>query len=238
MRETLLITLCNLFTAKCNAIDYYKPGDTLWVWAKSGLNVREMPDAHAKVSGKIDNGEKVIVIDYQDVDYPFSVREVNENGNGTGFELKGYWAKVKYQNLVGFVFDAYLSRLPTMIGHIYGNKTTEDFHVSELKKHSTVIWQNGQDKYDKNDNKFVRYIFDKAYIIEISGGSGHWEKEMLFPDGFSLTEGYLIYANTMKSPTDVLLEKGDDYLVFAIDTGTLTIKKVGSFLVIYEMHAC
>ena len=42
----------------------------------------------------------------------------------------------------------------------------------------------------------------------------------------------------MKSETDSLLEKGEDYLIFKIETGTLTIKKVGSFLILYEEHAC
>ena len=54
----------------------------------------------------------------------------------------------------------------------------------------------------------------------------------------SLIEGYLIYAHTMKMETDNLLEKGEDYLIFEVELGTLTIKKVGSFLIIYEEHSC
>ncbi len=42
----------------------------------------------------------------------------------------------------------------------------------------------------------------------------------------------------MKSETDVLLEKGEDFLKFEVETGILTIKKIGSFLVIYEEHKC
>jgi len=84
----------------------------------------------------------------------------------------------------------------------------------------------------------VRYIFDEGYIINISGGSGHWEKQILFPDSLSLIEGYLIYSHTMKTETDTLVEKEEDYLIFKVRDGTLTIKKVGSYLIIYEEHAC
>lgn len=42
----------------------------------------------------------------------------------------------------------------------------------------------------------------------------------------------------MKMETDNLLEKGEDYLIFEVELGTLTIKKVGSFLIIYEEHSC
>jgi len=42
----------------------------------------------------------------------------------------------------------------------------------------------------------------------------------------------------MKTETDTLVEKEEDYLIFKVRDGTLTIKKVGSYLIIYEEHAC
>jgi hypothetical protein len=107
-----------------------------------------------------------------------------------------------------------------------------------LKKHKKLLKQIGQNKYDQQEHKFVRYIFGNGCIIDITGGGNYWLKEMLFPDHLSLIEGYLIYAHTMKNETDTLLKKGEDYLVFEVELGILTIKKVGSFLIIYEEHFC
>jgi hypothetical protein len=83
----------------------------------------------------------------------------------------------------------------------------------------------------------VRYLFDDGHIINISGTNNHWEKEMLFSNNLSLIEGYLIYLHTIKSDADVLIEKGEDFLKIEIDTGILTIRKMGSFLIISEEHA-
>lgn len=247
MTKKILIILFCFVSINCFAIEYYNPEDTLWVWAKNGLNIRDQPDVRSKVLGKAENGAQVVSLDYPNRDYPYSVEEISKYSREMGdqgkfdypgFELNGYWAKVNYNGIVGYVFDAYLSRLQTFIGHQYDENSKEDFHVSSLKKQSRLIRQIGEDQYDKNDQKFVRYIFDNGNIIDISGGSGWWQKEMLFTNNLSLIEGYLIYAHTMKSETDILLEKGEDYLRFEIDTGFLTIKKMGSFLVIYEEHAC
>jgi len=246
MNRKILISFFCLVSANCFAIEYYTPGDSLWVWAKSGLNVREMPNDSSKILGRATHGSQIIMLEYQDRSLPYKIEEINgrieiinnENIHHPNFELNGYWARIKYKGITGFVFDAYLSKLPTFIGHQYEKQDNEDFHVLSLKRHAKILKQIGQNKYDQNDHKFVRYIFDTGCIIDISGGSGNWGKEMLFPDNMSLIEGYLIYSNTMKSETDSLLEKGENYLIFEIETGTLTIKKAGSFLILYEEHAC
>lgn len=247
MHKNILTTLFCLITITCSAIDFYKPGDTLWVWAKNGLNIRDQPNAHSKILGKIENGAPVVSLDYPNHDFPYAVEEIkqrtekisaNETLEYPNFELAGYWAKIKYKGAVGYVFDGYLSKLQTIIGHQYDAPGNQDFHVLSLKKQAKVLKQIGKNEYGKDDRIFVRFIFDNGNLINISGGSGHWEKEMLFSNNLSLIEGYLIYAHTMKVETDDLLEKGEDYLKFKIDTGFLTIKKIGSLLVIYEEHAC
>lgn len=240
-------TLYFLFTTfNCFAIEYYAPGDSLWVWAKNGLNIRETPSEKSRVIGQVEHGEPVVALDYQDRNLPYEVEEIkakietvdNQKVTRPNFVLNGYWAKVKYKGMTGYVFDAYLSKLHAFTGRQYESQGEEDFHVWSLKKHTKILKQIGQNKYDERDQKFVRYIFDNGCIIHISGGSGSWTKEMLFPDNLSLIEGFLIYSNTMRLETDALLEKGEDYLLFEIETGTLTIKKVGTFLVIYEEHNC
>ncbi|MEY3242458.1 MAG: hypothetical protein RIR11_3897 [Bacteroidota bacterium] len=246
MNKKILQLIFCLVANNCFAIDYYSPGDSLWVWAKGGLNIRATPNDTAKIIGRVTNSSLVVVLEGQDKDYPYSIEVIkrsaktgdSEKGYHPNFKLNGYWAKINHNGIVGYVFDGYLSKLPTFIGHQNDEQREDDFHVLALKKRNKLLKQIGQNKYDQQDYKFVRYIFGNGSIIDITGESGSWRKEMLFPDDLSLIEGYLIYAHTMKMETDTLLEKGDDYLVFEVEMGVLTIKKVGSFLILYESHSC
>jgi len=58
-------------------------------------------------------------------------------------ELEGYRAKIEYKGTIGFVFDAYLSKLSTFIGSQYDNQGKEDFHVVTLLKHYEILKQIG-----------------------------------------------------------------------------------------------
>ncbi len=84
----------------------FKEGETLNVWAQSGLNMRDKPDAKATKITTIPYGAKVIVQPNIGVKIPFEVEEFK------GFIVKGYWLLVKYGDTEGFVFDGFLSRLP------------------------------------------------------------------------------------------------------------------------------
>ncbi len=119
MNKLLIIFLFCLASTNCFAIEYYVSGETLWVWAKTGLNIRELPDTNSKIVAKIENGSKVVTLDYQDRALPYSIEEIKKMSGAPNFKLEGYWAKIQYGDKIGFVFDAYLSHLPTMIGHQY-----------------------------------------------------------------------------------------------------------------------
>ena len=84
----------------------FKDGETLNVWATSGLNMRDKPDAKAVKLTTVPYGAKVIVQENIGVKIPFEVEEFK------GFIVKGYWLLVKYGDMEGFVFDGFLSRLP------------------------------------------------------------------------------------------------------------------------------
>jgi hypothetical protein len=84
----------------------FKDGETINVWATSGLNMRDKPDAKATKIATIPYGAKVVVQPNIGVKIPFEVEEFK------GFTVKGYWILVKYGNTEGFVFDGFLSQLP------------------------------------------------------------------------------------------------------------------------------
>ncbi len=247
MNINIHITLFCLISFPGFAIDFYQPGDTLWIWAKKGLNIREQPDVHSGIIDVAENGGHVIMLDYQNRAFPYTTEGIRESVHWItdkekvdypGFELTGYWAKVSYKDQVGYVFDAYLSKLRTFMGHQYEQEGKEDFHVRALMQQAKLLKQLSMNDDPDREHMMERFIFDTGHIIEINKGGGYFDKEMLFPGFLSLVEGYLIYANTMRSDSDILLEKGPDFLKFKVDTGFLIIRKVGSFLIISEDHSC
>ena len=70
---------------------------TMFVAAKSGLSIREKPDAAAKVLDKIPYGTKITLI-------PDTVELKSLVTEG----ITGYWQKVKYNNKTGYILDSYL----------------------------------------------------------------------------------------------------------------------------------
>jgi hypothetical protein len=72
-------------------------GGTMYVAAKTGLSIREKPEAGAKVLDKIPYGTKITVLEYGE-----------EKKSITTEGMLGYWQKVKYNNKTGYIIDSYL----------------------------------------------------------------------------------------------------------------------------------
>jgi Bacterial SH3 domain len=70
---------------------------SLYVAAKSGLSIRETPDATAKVLDKIPYGTKITLQEYGE-----EKKSIITEG------VLGYWQKVKYNNKTGYIIDSYL----------------------------------------------------------------------------------------------------------------------------------
>ena len=78
---------------------YFEVGDTLTVVAASGLNLRDTSSAESNKVGVIPFGGKIIALgNYDGIEEEFGNR-------------KGNWLKVKYENLVGYVFSGFVTNL-------------------------------------------------------------------------------------------------------------------------------
>jgi Bacterial SH3 domain len=81
----------------------YKPGDKLFVCSREGLSLRELAGTNGKIIDVVPYGAGL---------------EVQPNSKPpiffTSSNITGTWAKVKYQNKEGYVFDGFLSRLKPM----------------------------------------------------------------------------------------------------------------------------
>ncbi len=74
---------------------------SMYVAAKTGLSIREKPDAGAKVLDKIPYGTKITLIRVDE-----ELKSITTEG------VLGYWQKVKYNNKTGYILDSYLFPWP------------------------------------------------------------------------------------------------------------------------------
>lgn len=75
--------------------------DVMYVAAKTGLSMREKPEAGAKVMEKIPYGSKVNFVNTDEEWVPIVTEGMN-----------GYWRRVKFNNKTGYVVDSYLFNSP------------------------------------------------------------------------------------------------------------------------------
>jgi uncharacterized protein YgiM (DUF1202 family) len=70
----------------------YKAGSTLYVWARSGLNLRAKPDITGAVIAKANFGDKVTVLP-----------DTNPVVSYTSENVKGEWVKVRWKEKEGYL---------------------------------------------------------------------------------------------------------------------------------------
>lgn len=70
---------------------------TMYVAAKTGLSIREKPEASSTVLEKIPYGTKITLLEMTE-----EKKSISTEG------IDGYWQKVKYNNKTGYIVDSYL----------------------------------------------------------------------------------------------------------------------------------
>lgn len=176
----------------------FKEDETLNVWAASGLNMRDKPDAKAAKVATIPYGAKVSVQPNIGVKIPFEIEEFK------GFTVKGYWLLVKYGDTEGFVFDGFLSRLPApnlndkegmeayfdkKIGKI-GEKFEVRFYDETV---DSMRYARPNEKYDldKHDEKRYKQKYKASILLENVDSEGGGGYKIILPNS-TVYEGYFL----------------------------------------------
>jgi hypothetical protein len=218
-----------------HAIDFYSPGDTLYVWAEGGLRMRTAPGLKADKICTIPDGAALVAMEnwYNLVD-SFSITIFEPNGDQPGFDLEGFWVQVRYKDQIGYVFDGYLSHMQTMPLFDGLLDDTLDCHVEYLRKNHKLVHKVGTNQWI-DEEKYVLYLFDSGHQVQISGHKA-WDKHVVFSGWLSLAEGYLIFVRTISDQPYQLLEAGPDYLLFELEMGSVLIKRAAGYLIYFEQH--
>ncbi len=256
MRFLTALVFFMVSSTHTDAINNYKLGDTLFVWAKNGLNIRKEPDANSPVVAKLSFGSQVLIIDeaLQTTPYLLEISKIKEldeyhqdkesiserRKSKKKLVFSGFWVKIRTNNTEGYVFDAYLSSLKTLSNDKHPAKYREDYdqHNDLFKINFGLLKQKGRNIYDQNDRKAVSYSYGQEASIEISGGRGGWNKRVIFPSTISLIEGYLIYETMMKENFDSIVFISNTKIKIEVMDGEIIIEIIKGKLVIWEDHSC
>lgn len=222
------------FPALCFGITEYQPGDKLFIWAVSGLNLREASDPQSKVLTKIPFAGKVICQSEKSwnsyLDNPQTIKHhtATFGGNPVEIKLKGEWVKVKFGDYEGYVFDTYLSRFqPPMASDeqqgLIEYLTAACDSVIYLEKRTR---ESGRDKI----------LFSNGiYMTHNYHSSGSWF-QMILPD-FSIEEAFLIIRYLDKYAHEIN-QKEDGEIWIGQELGGYTIESYKNIVIISGDWAC
>ncbi len=94
----------------------YQVGETLYVWAKSGLHLRDTPSLSGKVLKTLPYGAALELKQCSgEVIEVEIIKDAESNGQYfPNFKLNGHWLLVRTGDLQAYVFEGYVSTLPPL----------------------------------------------------------------------------------------------------------------------------
>lgn len=198
MKKHFVFAFFVLFTGihPVSAIQQYREGDTLFVWAKSGLTLRAAPDFKA---------EKIITLPYGTVvkthfdkyrDKNIAEIEIAvvqpyrlEGKNYPGYKITGLWVQVTAKGKTGYVFDGYLSKYPPVLAGKGGNREYWDDYLLRAFGKSCTSKDTTQYRHvPKYDIVFYKNGASRQSRSVSDGLSSHTH---ILPE-LSLEEGFLL----------------------------------------------
>lgn len=191
MKNLLTITFLLIATAAF-AIGNYTTNDELFVHAPSGLKLRNVADGET-VLATVPFGAKLKVLEPRKITSPKTV-------DG----LKGYWAKVSYEGKTGYIFDGYLSFLPTPAA---GCASLYDYCKKYFKVVSDSLTQSiSCDEEVTDENAIQLFSFGGRKVVFTANRGYEWGGESISIQGLSLEEGYLLAKTLYKDDFDSSLK--------------------------------
>ena len=221
----LMIILSFLVNQFSFAATAYQPGDSMYFWAKSGLKMRIAPDLKGEKILTIPYGTKVVIDSYQEELPEVKVRVVKaqkiDGMEYKSFYLKGHWCRVTYLDTVGYIFDGYLSKLPTFELAPYLRETTVKQMVQEsfetyADKHFGLLQQLDFEQQPAIVNPVsLRKIYGNGMIIEEGISRSGWKQRIILP-GMSFEEGFLFFSTKFNFEEFATTQGEEIYPIYSV----------------------
>lgn len=198
MKSTALLMLLFLFALACKTQTQEKKyafGDSIFVWAFN-LDMYENPNPDAKIVGAIPYGSAVVIVDDSigKVAYKYKALESKTFAYGYTsplFYLEGFWVKVNFGGMSGYVFDGYLSKLEPLLRRYNDIDTT-------IRTWATEVLKLKSDKYERGHDAWTNYFGDsKKVAIRIGHDQMTAFTEIKLKNG-TLQEGVMLGLQIFK----------------------------------------
>ena len=195
MKPTFTFLLCTL-ALRLAAIGAYQPGDTVYVWAVSGLTLRESPSLRSAKLEVIPYGTALVLQNWSG-QHDSKVEAMPKNKIGDtdipALVLKGDFAQVSYKGKTGYLFDGYLSKLPVFRNIPAKNQDAahrEDF--TDWATRNFSLLQKTQKGAVEYGNPFsIKWVFGNGILQDV-WGEKDGNTRVLLPD-VSMEEAFLLF---------------------------------------------
>ncbi|AYB34473.1 hypothetical protein [Chryseolinea soli] len=232
----LIIFFIGLHLAEGRAQARFKTGDTLYVWARNKLQVRDRPNG--KIIGSLSYGDQVVLQGYSESGasiqaLPTTIEKGKENDK---VMVSGSYVEVSFKKTKGYVFDAYLLRYPPL----ESKEPLPEYFARTFGLLKTLKEERGTENYS-----FLRYVYKNGISYESQTGEKSYESVVIIPD-LSIAEAivfcsYLFhlesylanaYTSHVVKVVDIRNQGTGSYLYFAFDLESFRIEKTGSYIII------
>jgi hypothetical protein len=251
MRSVLIVSILILIVSNVYSIGEYMINDTLFVWANNGLSIRDTTSIEGRRIGIIPYGQKLKVLESKFDGYHEDIITIypekkEQNGNEiksySRIELQGSWVKIKYGEIIGFVFDGYLSKydapsinakevhenLDNYLERVFGKissrtKGFNDYVITESFYMEGIYRQNIASK-----SAYVKYVLPCFSLEEI----------VVFIKNSGLTRGN---SDNPRLLSREKLSQGIEVWKYDIDKfgdGILILTKVSNMIIIEHESSC
>lgn len=157
----------------------YANGDVLFVYAKSGLTLRETPDPQGAKITTVANGAAVTVEDTEPFTHVYSTNEP------CGLTVPGYWVRVSTGGKQGYLFDGYLLEYEPLLKEQSMSGYWDA--VSKVKSSTETPPEDDVEYYD-----YSEIVWENGVKLTESGYVGGSNSRLTLPrEMFSLHEAYL-----------------------------------------------
>lgn len=241
---------------QAKAIRYYNEGDTLYVWAQSGLVLRDAPELKSKKITSLQFGTIVVPKTHKEtvgIEVFIEVIPtcIYEGQNFSGYKIPGNWVQVSANGKTGYIFDGFLSKYPPANSQEQ-EEWKIDSYLTRVFGFAFNIKDMGKTQHGvKLDCNFYK---NGASVQSRGIGNGISQTTYILPE-LSLEEGYLIAnhfckleKNTNRTPENpeesgFYLKVSSPYLLdFSADKTSMpsyvSVGCVNGIVIITSLYSC
>jgi hypothetical protein len=234
----LIIFFIGLHLGEGRAQARYKTGDTLYVWARNKLQVRDSPNG--KIIGSLSYGDPVIMLQ-DDSGSGVSIQALPttiENGKENDkVMVSGSYVEISFKKTKGYVFDAYVLKYPPL----KSKEPLPEYFARTFGLLKTLREECGEENYSSE-----RFVYENGALYESHTNEKSYGTVIIIPDQ-SLTEAFVFcnyffqlesyfsataYTSHVVKVVNIGNQGTGSSLYMAFDLEDFRIEKAGSYIII------